>query len=933
VARIYISSTYSDLREYREGVRAALRELRHDVVAMEDYVAADQRPLDKCLADVAASSIYLGIFAHRYGYIPEQDNPDGRSITELEYRHAAALGVPRLVFLLDDETPWPRGQMDDVTGEGDRGARIRGLREEMRHDLLASFFSTVDELARKASVAVSVMLQELDTGGGAADQPVVGGARPAPFNVPSDIPDLVDRSEALATLTALFDEDPEAEAPVVVSLYGPGGVGKSTLAIRLVRRLRERFPDGVLYALLTERSPEGVQTSTTLGDFLFLLGKTAQPASETRLVSEFRTTIADMRVLIFLDGVTTADQARPLLPVSKGSGAILTSRLPLSSLAGAELMPVPVLSDQDSIKLLVRLARITLDPSGTDEAARLARMCGNLPLAIRIAGAKLKIRPDWDLSTLVERMADEASRLDFLKIGDQEVRTTLVTSYADQDPSEQRALRALAITEGTEFPGWTLGPMLQISVAESERLIDRLVSAQLVFVSRDEGVAETLYRLHDLVRVLAKEKLEEIEPAHERTAIGLRLSIQYLELVERAAAALRELGSGATLTNGPARHAGSTGLANFQRVRALIDQHPTQWFADNREGIITSLRRISASGDELELMGRFAQSMLDLLILTPFSQDRFQVHQLLVEASRAAGDQARLAAALRDLARAYRDFGRYPESKKAFEEAIALFETLHDEESLVRARQLYAVLLLLVGRADDAREMTVRCLAYFETADDVVWQAYAHRTLELIYRDQAKWAESASHFEQALALFTRIRDRHREAICMVHFGAAIRMQGDPERALSMYERPAEVFSALGFDLWEAITQVHRAASLVDLGRYDDARSLLESSLATFTRIGDLRWVDIAEYHHGRLELRAGNLDAALPLLEQSAERISQLGELYSEARVLLTLGDAWLAHDRPRDAEGAFRRALTDASLIGNAMLEEAARRRLESLG
>src|SRR4029453_3473407 len=118
---------------------------------MEDYVATDQRPLAKCLTDVAASDLYLGIFAHRYGYIPDQDNPDRRSITELEYRHAGARGIPRLGFLLDEATPWQLAWVDAVTGDGDQGVRIRALRGELSQERLVSFFSTADELARKVN--------------------------------------------------------------------------------------------------------------------------------------------------------------------------------------------------------------------------------------------------------------------------------------------------------------------------------------------------------------------------------------------------------------------------------------------------------------------------------------------------------------------------------------------------------------------------------------------------------------------------------------------------------------------------------------------------------------------------------------------------------------------------------------------------------------
>ena len=100
MARIYVSSTFGDLKDHREHIYRNLRQLGHDVVAMEDYVATDQRPLERCLADVATSDLYVGIFAHRYGYMPTQGNPEGRSITELEYRHAhpltsASAGIER----------------------------------------------------------------------------------------------------------------------------------------------------------------------------------------------------------------------------------------------------------------------------------------------------------------------------------------------------------------------------------------------------------------------------------------------------------------------------------------------------------------------------------------------------------------------------------------------------------------------------------------------------------------------------------------------------------------------------------------------------------------------------------------------------------------------------------------------------------------------
>lgn len=122
---------------------------------MEDYVAADTRPLAKCLDDVGASDVYVGIFAWRYGSIPEDDNPARRSITELEYRKATELGKTRLIFLLADEASWKRSQMDEVTGGAESGARIRALRSELSKSYLVSFFETADQLAKLAVTAVA----------------------------------------------------------------------------------------------------------------------------------------------------------------------------------------------------------------------------------------------------------------------------------------------------------------------------------------------------------------------------------------------------------------------------------------------------------------------------------------------------------------------------------------------------------------------------------------------------------------------------------------------------------------------------------------------------------------------------------------------------------------------------------------------------------
>ncbi|MFO1430841.1 MAG: DUF4062 domain-containing protein [Candidatus Competibacteraceae bacterium] len=154
MAKIYISATYADLKDYRAAVYAILRKLGHDVISMEDYVATDAYPLYKCLADVAACDLYIGLVGWRYGYIPDKDNPENKSITELEYRQAGAAKLPRLMFLVDKSAPWPDAFKDEVTGEGEGGKRIAALRAEIEREKLVSHFTTPEQLAGLVSVAV-----------------------------------------------------------------------------------------------------------------------------------------------------------------------------------------------------------------------------------------------------------------------------------------------------------------------------------------------------------------------------------------------------------------------------------------------------------------------------------------------------------------------------------------------------------------------------------------------------------------------------------------------------------------------------------------------------------------------------------------------------------------------------------------------------------
>lgn len=150
---IYISSTRKDLKEHIEAVAETLRGCGYDVDAMEKYPARDDRPRAACEADAAKCDIYLGIFAWMYGFVPAEDNPQGTSITELEYLAAGGAQKPRLIFILEDDFPWP-ASLRDAEQQPDAGKRIRDLRNRLKAERWTGFFKSPDHLAKQVLTTV-----------------------------------------------------------------------------------------------------------------------------------------------------------------------------------------------------------------------------------------------------------------------------------------------------------------------------------------------------------------------------------------------------------------------------------------------------------------------------------------------------------------------------------------------------------------------------------------------------------------------------------------------------------------------------------------------------------------------------------------------------------------------------------------------------------
>lgn len=357
MAKIYVSSTFSDLKECRAAVYDALRALRHDVIAMEDYVATDQRPLDKCLADVAASDIYVGIFAWRYGFIPDKDNPERKSITELEYRCAVKHGKKCLIFLLDEKTDWP----EDLKEQGHSQQQLQALRQELADAYVVSFFQNSDALARLVVTAVSLLNPQPEH-----NQKIETTRLPPPLT-----PHVFGRDDELLLLDAAW-ANPSTN---IVVFHALGGAGKSALVSKWLAQMAKRNYDGARrvfgWSFFSQGSSENRSDSSEafIDSALEFFGVTVE-GDYFRKADRLAEALRAERTVLVLDGVEPLQYPPNTAGLPEGGFKDRALQTILNHLA----------AQQRGLCIITSRERLS-DLNGYDEATVIQRPLDHLPYA------------------------------------------------------------------------------------------------------------------------------------------------------------------------------------------------------------------------------------------------------------------------------------------------------------------------------------------------------------------------------------------------------------------------------------------------------------------------------------------------------------------------------------------------------------------------
>ena len=351
-----------------------------------------------------------------------------------------------------------------------------------------------------------------------------------PHQLPPNIAHFTGRAGELNKLRALVAQrTPRTVLTLVIA--GAPGMGKTALAVHLAHELAPDFPDAQLYVNLHGYEPAqrlGPPRAVELGEAVLVQqvqGRARERGAPDEegvehhaqrvQVAARRGLLAGRRVLLVLDNASSPDQVRPLLPASPSCVVLITSRDLLAGMVaaeGAQLLILDVLASGEALELLGRSAgakRVRAEP---EAAAEVVRLCGYLPLAVRIAGARLAIRPTMRLATLVERLSDERSRLAELSAGDVGVRASFAFSYQALSPDSARMFRRLGLVPGPDFACGVAAALTEQNPQAAESDLETLVDTHLLDIAPAPG----RYRLHDLLRLYARERAQAEETPQER---------------------------------------------------------------------------------------------------------------------------------------------------------------------------------------------------------------------------------------------------------------------------------------------------------------------------------------------------------------------------------------------------------------------------------
>lgn len=686
----------------------------------------------------------------------------------------------------------------------------------------------------------------------ASAQPPPAPPHPAPRTLPHDLMDFAGRGRELRRLLELA-ELPDGNAVRIVAVDGMGGSGKTSLAVRAAHRLADRYPDGQLYVDLRSFTPgeRPLRPTVVIGMLLRILGVPSEriPDDADGRVGLWRATLAKRRVLLVLDNALDAAQVRPLIPASAGCLVLVASRNHLAGLDGADRLSIGTMSPPDSLEL-IRTALGAERAAGEPEAvAELSALCGRLPLALRVATARLRSRPRWTVRYLVDRLGDEARRLDELKSGDHSVEATLQLSYQALDDHRRDAFRLLGLHPGAETDAHSAAALLGVGVREAEEVLEHLLDMHLV-----EQYEIGRYAFHDLVRSFARRLLGE-SPQEERAAFG-RLLDYYLSVTEEACH---------TLYPGRARIGGRSSAPTAFQLPQITDSAQAEGLFDREHVmLLAAVERAEQEGFHHHAV-HLARNLIFHLNSRSYLEEYLRAAGVAVSAARRLQEPRTLCLSLTNLSAVLWKLGRFREGIAAATEALDVARRLGDRGGEAICLDQLGLLHSCLGHLAKARRYLEQAVELHKDLPDGRQRSYAWCNLSSVYAWFGRYRDAAAAAERAVLLCQGSEARGEEIIALTDLATALLGMGQPAAALVPLERALELGDESRMPENLALTLALAAEASERLGAVERATGYAAESLRVNQSKGTATRNATVENILGRFHCRRGDYPMALAL--------------------------------------------------------------------
>lgn len=641
--------------------------------------------------------------------------------------------------------------------------------------------------------------------------------QPAPearHALPRDIADFTGRQTELSWI-----EETIGAWPVVVIHDGPG-VGKSALATHAAHRLRARFPKAQLYVRLGGERQPAVSAEEALRTLLTQLGVApgAMPADIEGREALYRSRM--LSGLVLLDNAMSVRQVRHLLPSDAECVTLITSRSNLAELEGARALDLGRLTETEAFDLLQRL--LPPDRAGADPETvrRIAGLCDELPLALRVVASLLnsRSRQHIPLAAFADELADERSRLDLLQSQDRAVRASFDLSYATLSTPAARAFRLLGVLQ---VPNVSRG--LASAVGASPDAIAELTDAYLL-----EREADGRMRFHDLMRLFAEERAIDQEPPQQRRdavdhayqwALSADLVGEYPVLI----ALVRQAAGDEYRDDKVAWLLAARLVPVFDAGTARQD-----WLTVAESGV----KAASRLGDP-EALGISLHNLSWAQRLSRQTSAALETAMDALAQARSANDEQLRAQVLVHLGTLYRELHRYPDAVRVLDEAAAVYEQLSDRHGAGLTSQVLGHVLLRSGQLHEAAGTLERAIGLLESADseDRVTLGWAHSDLLAVRTELGEEDAALTEFTRALEIFEGIGHQQGQAWTHNRLGRLYRRYGHRQEAAHAHARALDIFRDID-------DPYGTGCALIDLGIADaDAESIREG-IEIMERIGE-----------------------------------------------------------------------------------------------